>query len=123
MKRPTRILFVEDSEEDVELCQIALQRAGVDCDILVAEDERELRDAFAGFDPDLVVSDFRLPTLNGWQALTISREVRPDIPFLFSSGAIEGERGREALARGADGYVEKGNAREFVQLVRHLLGV
>jgi len=122
MQRPTRILFVEDSEEDVELCQIALQRAGLDCDILVAEDERELRDAFAAFDPDLVVCDFRLPTLDGWEALSITRELRPDIPFLFSSGTIGRERGREALERGASGYVEKGNQREFVNLVLQLVG-
>jgi CheY-like chemotaxis protein len=122
MKRPPRILFVEDSEEDVELCQIALQRAGLDCDILVAEDERELRDAFSAFDPDLIVCDFRLPTIDGWEALSISRAVRPDVPFLFSSGTIGRERGREALERGADGCVEKGNEREFVDLVRQFVG-
>ena len=121
MKDPARILFIEDCEEDVELCQIALQRAGVDCDILVAENEQELRDAFATFGPDLIVCDFKLPTLDGWEALAISREVRPDVPFVFSSGSIGSERGREALERGANAYVEKGNEHEFVNVVRQLL--
>jgi CheY-like chemotaxis protein len=121
MNQPVRILFIEDSEEDVELCQLALQRAGLDCDILVAENEDELRQAFTAFEPDLIVCDFKLPTLDGWEALAITRAARPDIPFLFSSGTIGAERGREAIARGANGYVEKGNERSFVELVQQLL--
>jgi CheY-like chemotaxis protein len=123
MKEPKRILFIEDSEEDVELCQLALQRAGIDCDILVAEKENELRQALCEFGPDLVVCDFRLPAMDGWEALSISRTIRPDIPFVFSSGTIGPERGLQALERGADGYVEKGNEPDFVNLVRQLIGV
>src|SRR5205823_2381032 len=56
---------------------------------------------------DLILSDFALPTFDGFSALAIARELAPDLPFIFVSGAMGEDRAVESLRSGATDYVLK----------------
>jgi diguanylate cyclase (GGDEF)-like protein/PAS domain S-box-containing protein len=60
------------------------------------------RDSF-----DLILSDYVLPSFDGSAALKIAKEIRPEVPFIFVSGAIGEENAIESLKRGATDYVLK----------------
>jgi diguanylate cyclase (GGDEF)-like protein/PAS domain S-box-containing protein len=59
-----------------------------------------------------------MPLFDGMQALEIARELAPQIPFIFVSGAIGEERAIEAMYRGATDYVLKGNLQRLPSCVR-----
>ena len=54
-------------------------------------------------------SDYAMPGFSGICALEIVRKLDPDIPFIFISGNIGEDVAVEALKRGAQDYVMKGN--------------
>jgi CheY-like chemotaxis protein len=102
-----RILHLEDNELDGEFIRLSLEQAD-----LVSEITRvETRDAFLTqihqrhF--DLIVSDFSLPSFDGFSALKLVRENKLDTPFIFVSGTIGEERAVAALRDGATDYVLK----------------
>ena len=59
------------------------------------------------FSPDIILSDYSLPSFDGLSALKIAVERYPDLPFIFVSGALGEERAIELLKKGATDYVLK----------------
>lgn len=118
---PLKILLVEDSKADVELNLRALR--DLDRPLLhqCVVDEASLRQALTDFRPDVILSDFSMPGFTGLAALTISRELTPETPFIFVSGTIGEELAIEALQRGAVDYVLKDNLRRLRPAVERAL--
>jgi DNA-binding NtrC family response regulator len=112
-----RVLFIEDSQDDVFLAEHCLLNAGLEVDALTVQDERGLRDALCSWAPDLIVSDFAMPRLDGVKAFNIAHALAPSTPFLFRSGGVCGRQAQEAISRGAVGFVEKEDQGEFIRLV------
>ncbi len=59
--------------------------------------------------PDLVISDIRMPLMDGKQLLIHMRKEMPlrNVPFLFLTSKIEPEDIREGMNHGADDYITK----------------
>jgi CheY-like chemotaxis protein len=68
-----KLLIVDDNPLDAELCLMQLRRAGLVIEAVTAADQHELRDALAGFVPDLVLCDFSFPDFDGFAAQSIVR--------------------------------------------------
>jgi len=102
-----RILILEDSAADAEFAMDELQEAG----IAFVSEIVERRDAFIKaleeFSPDIILSDYSLPSFDGLSALEIARAKSPDTPFIFVSGAMGEETAIEFLQKGATDYVLK----------------
>ncbi len=101
-----RVVIVEDVPSDAELMVIGLEDEGFAPDWQRVETGLDLIVALEG-NPDLVLSDWRLPRFSGLDALRIVRDRSPDIPFVVVSGSIGEEAAIDALHRGADDYVLK----------------
>ncbi len=104
-----RILVVEDVASDAELELRELRRDGLVFEARIVETEADFRRELDDFEPDIVLSDFSMPRFSGMAALTITRELRPDLPFIFVSGTIGEENAVAALRNGATDYVLKTN--------------
>ena len=113
-----RVLLVEDLNSDAELEFRELRRNGLNIDARVVETEADFRRELDSFEPDIILSDFSLPRFSGMAALTITRELRPDLPFIFVSGTIGEENAVAALRNGATDYVLKTNLQRFPSAVR-----
>ena len=106
---PVRVLLLEDLPTDVELLVRELNRGGLRVEHRVVETEAAFRVALRDFQPDLVLSDFFMPHFDGMWALELSRELAPDVPFIFVSRTIGEEYLTRALRKGAADYVLKSN--------------
>jgi diguanylate cyclase (GGDEF)-like protein/PAS domain S-box-containing protein len=115
---PLRLLFVEDVPTEVALAVHQFTRSNVACEWRRVDTEADLREQLSTFEPHVVLSDFRMPRLDGWTALACVRAFDPDLPFVFVSGTIGEEAAIEALRLGAMDYVLKGNLARLVPAVQ-----
>jgi diguanylate cyclase (GGDEF)-like protein len=104
-----RVLLTEDVAADAELEVRELRRAGLRFTYLVVETEQAFVEALHDFAPDVILSDFSMPGFDGMAALALSRELAPEVPFVFVSGTIGEEYAIRALRAGATDYVLKTN--------------
>src|SRR5688572_14921083 len=109
MEKELRILLVEDVEIDAELEVRELKRAGMRLAHQRVETEAAFRNAIDAFQPHLIISDFSMPNFDGMWALSLARELAPEVPFIFVSGTIGEEYAIRALKNGATDYVLKNN--------------
>jgi len=108
-----RILHLEDDSSDALLVSEVLKQEGVECDITVVSTHQEFEKCLAQGDVDLVMADYKLPTIQGDEALTLVRNKWPDMPFIFVSGSIGEERATEVVKLGATDYVMKERLRRL----------
>lgn len=118
---PVNLLFVEDSEVDVELAVYALKRDGMEVLWQRVDSEKALRAALGVLKPDIILSDFSMPQFDGLQALSLARGMAPDVPFIFVSGTIGEERAVDAIRCGATDYILKNNMPRLIAAVRRAL--
>jgi DNA-binding response OmpR family regulator len=104
-----RVLLTEDVVSDAELEVRELKRAGMRVTHLIADTEQTFTSALRDFEPDIILSDFSMPTFDGMSALALARELKPETPFIFVSGTIGEEYAIRALKNGATDYVLKTN--------------
>ena len=105
-----RVLVVDDYEPwhgfvaKVLKKQPELEIVGRVCDGLVAVEQAEQ------LQPDLILLDIGLPTLNGIEAATRIRQFSPSSKILFVSENHSVDIAEKALSTGAGGYVVKSDA-------------
>ena len=107
MSRPLRVLLVEDDPDDVPLLLRELQRAGYDVLHHRVDTEAGLREALAGQEWDVVLTDCILPGFDGREALRIVRESRRDLPVVMISGLIGEEQAAALMKAGASDFLVK----------------
>ena len=104
-----RLLCIDDREEDAELEQLSLSRAGYGVDAVRVESEEQLAEALDGREWDVALLDYTLP---GWDCRAALRQLlaaSPDVPVISVAGTIGEETAVEMLKLGAADYVAKDN--------------
>jgi len=119
----TRILYIEDNDQNFYLVQFILGTKGYE--VIRARDGSEGIHLATTIHPDLILLDIQLPVMNGY---VIAGEIRKKsdlagIPIVaLTSYAMPGDR-EKALAAGCTGYIEKPiNPRTFTVQVEEFLG-
>ena len=103
----TKILYVEDNDDNVYMLRGRLSRAGFD--VVVATDGAQGVAMAASEAPDLIVMDLSLPIVDGWEAtrrLKGAPATRAIPVIALSAHAMEGDRAK-AIAAGCDDYDTK----------------
>ncbi len=109
MNAIVRILFVEDSEDQVSLAVDHLSAHGFDLVYERVETAQDLATALRQKIWDAVISDYSMPNFSGAAALKIFQESRLDIPFICFSGSLGEDRAVEMMRAGAHDYIVKAN--------------
>jgi two-component system cell cycle sensor histidine kinase/response regulator CckA len=107
MESELRILLLEDSPQDAEFVKRELRREGMSFIARRVDSRESFVIQLAEFRPDLIISDYLLPSFDGLTALLLTRERFPDLPFILVSGYIGEERATEALKSGATDFLLK----------------
>jgi DNA-binding NarL/FixJ family response regulator len=107
---PIRVLIVDDYEPWRRYFSTALQKQPELQVIGQVSDGLEAVQQAQQLQPDLILLDIGLPTLNGIEAARRIREVSPTSKILFVSENRSPDIAEEALGTGASGYVVKSDA-------------
>ena len=121
MGKAFKILHLEDSLCDVMSARSALAVEGIEYEPIIAVNREQFSDALKNGRLDLILSDYALPTFDGLTALAMTREVYPELPFIFLTGTMGEERAVDSLKSGATDYVLKGRLGRLGQTVRRAL--
>lgn len=102
------ILLVEDTETDAILIKRQISKINKDIKVQVVDSLSNLQVAIGTFNPQLILSDYNLPTCTGMQVLELVREKSPTAVFVFVTGTLQDEElAAETILNGADGFILK----------------
>ena len=117
---PIHLLIVEDSEDDTLLLVRYLEAKGLNFEWRRVETEDELVSTLKG-PCDIVLSDFSMPTFNGFRILEIVRMHDQNLPFIFVSGTMCEEVAVQAMKSGAQDFVLKGHLGRLLPILEREL--
>ncbi len=117
-----RVLFVEDSEDDVALILRELKRIGYEVEARRVETSDAMRAALADKDWDLIICDYSLPSFNAPQALEVLKATGKDLPFIILSGTIGEETAVAVMKAGAHDFMLKDNLTRLGPVIERELG-
>jgi PAS domain S-box-containing protein len=104
-----KILFVEDVKSDAELIYREIGKNKIPFSQLLVDNREEYIKCLKDFEPDLIISDYKLPQFDGMAALLLRNELTPLIPFILVTGSVNEEVAVECMKAGADDYILKEN--------------
>jgi two-component system, NtrC family, response regulator PilR len=100
---PSRVLVVDDERSMRELLTIVLTRDGHD--VLAAEDGRAGLEILRRERIDILITDIRMPDMNGVDVLREAKRIDPDITSIVMTAFASTDTAVEALRLGAADYV------------------
>lgn len=115
----SRIVYVEDNDDNVFMLQTRLELAG-GYEVLIAVNGEEGLALVASEKPNLVLMDLNLPDVDGWEVTRRLKAdpVTADIPIIaLTAHAMSGDR-ENALAAGCDEFDTK--PIDFERLIRKI---
>ena len=106
-KNLLKILFVEDLPSDAELAVMELRKEGLKFEHKRVDTRDEFIKTLNEFRPNIIISDYSMPTYNGMMALMDTQEYDKLLPFILCTGSINEETAVECIKAGAMDYVIK----------------
>jgi CheY-like chemotaxis protein len=111
---PARILIVDDNAHGLSARKSVLEELGHR--IVTASSGADALDEFCSTRFDLVVTDYRMPRMDGLELIAKLRKQTPGIPVVLVSGFVDA-LGLSESNTGADVVIQK-SANEVAHLVR-----
>jgi len=115
-----KILILDDDQGMREFMEIMLTKEGYD--VTSADEPSKAINLCRKIDFDLVITDLRMPKIDGIEFLKIIKEQKPETTVILVTGYASGETAVNAMKEGAYDYVEKGgNIEELKKVIRAAL--
>ncbi|MES2745259.1 MAG: response regulator [Bdellovibrionota bacterium] len=103
--RSSHILVVDDDDTLLKFFKIHLNKFF--SRVLVVHSASDAMDALKEKEIDLVISDIRMPRVDGLQLMKKIKNYDPTIPVFLISGALLDEEQKDTVGEKADGYLKK----------------
>lgn len=107
MDSKIRILLLEDQSSDAELAEYEIKKSIKSYQIEWVDNRKNYTQALTNFDPDIIISDYNLPTFTGLEALKIKQALKPDVPLIIYTGSINEDTAVNCMKAGAVDYIIK----------------
>jgi PAS domain S-box-containing protein len=114
---PIRVLHVDDEPGLGDLTARFLEREDARIEVVTATSAADGLDCLADHDIDCIVSDYRMPGMDGLEFLAAVRDDHPDLPFVLFTGEGSEAIASEAITAGATDYLRKRTGTEQYELL------
>jgi DNA-binding NtrC family response regulator len=108
MEQPTdrpSVLIVDDESAILDTLRILLRNEGFEPH--VAHGGRKALEQLAMLNPDIVLTDIRMPNVSGVEVLAAAREKDPDVPVILMTAQATLQSAMQAVNAGAFYYIQK----------------
>ena len=123
MDKSLHILIVEDLETDAALAEREIKGVLPSAVFKRVETQDDFINALKTFQPDLIVSDYQMPSFNGITALKLTLEKTPLTPFIMHTGSMNEDTAVECMKAGATDYVIKEHIKRLGPAVKNALRI
>src|SRR6267143_6100897 len=110
-----RVLLVDDEKSMRDLLSITLEKEGYD--VLTAAGGEAAIEALRRDVTDAVITDLRMPKVDGLQVLRAAKEISPDVAVIVITAVASTETAVEAMKLGAYDYITKPFKLDEVSLI------
>lgn len=116
-----RFLHVDDDATYSDLVATFLHLKESDLEVQTATSAKEGLQRLSETDIDCIVSDYKMPGMDGLEFLDEVHKQHPGIPFIMFTGKGPDSLAREAVSAGSMEYLEKGvDSHPFVLLAHRI---
>lgn len=112
-----KILLVEDLPADAVLIKRELDKALEKCKISIVDHRQAFLDQLLSSKPDLIITNYILPSFDGLSVLSLTQEYSPLTPVIVVSDTINEEPAVESMKAGATDYVIKQHIQRLGKVV------
>lgn len=102
---PIRIMFIDDDMVTGKIMKRNCDHAKYSCEVF--QDAETCLNAFKNDGADVLITDLRMPGMNGFDLLSNIREMDQEVPVLVMTGYSSVENAVEAMRRGATDFIKK----------------
>lgn len=123
IKRSKKVLVVEDDKSSQELIGIFLMPLNLEL-IYLSDGDDAIKYMTRNDDVSLILMDLKLPKVDGYEATSIIKELKPHVPIIVQTAyAMEGDM-ESALEAGCDDYITKPlNSTKLQEMVKSYLNL
>ncbi len=101
----TKVLCVDDEAPMLEGCERLLRSLGYDC--ITTTDSARAVELIRSESPDIVLTDLKMPGLDGIALLEAAKEIDPDVTVIVLTAYASVSSAVEAMRKGAFDYIPK----------------
>lgn len=102
-----KVLILEDFPADAELAAWEVKKHLPDCAFQVVAEKATFLGALSEFQPHVIISDYKMPSFDGMEALAVVRERCPLVPVIMLTGSMNEDTAVDCMKAGASDYVIK----------------
>ena len=102
---PAKILIVDDEKDFLDIMAERMSARGMEISTATSAEnalKMVLKESY-----DAVIMDLMMPEMDGFKALKLFKETRPDVPIILLTANVLEEKRIEAINRGAMDVIEK----------------
>jgi PAS domain S-box-containing protein len=123
MNNNYKILIVEDVPADAELAEREILKILPQSEFMRVDTRIDFTRALDVFDPDIIVSDFQMPTFDGLSALKIVLDKVPLTPFIILTGSLNEDTAVDCMKAGATDYILKEDIKRIAPALKRALEI
>ena len=100
-----KVLIVDDEKDFLEIMAERMEARGMDVSTATSAEDAL---AMVRSEPyDVVIMDFMMPEMDGFKALKLFKETKPEVQIIFLTANVPEEKCIEAIELGAMDIIEK----------------
>ena len=101
----TRVLLVDDEKDFLDIMAERMEARGME--VSTATSAADALEMVIAESYDAVIMDLMMPEMDGFKALKLFKETRPDVPIILLTANVPEEKCIEAIKLGAMDVIEK----------------
>lgn len=113
-----KVVMMESNEADAEKIVEVLKAAGIEVSAVRAQTEEALSNAIRNFKPDVVLSEYALPTIDFRGTIEVVQSLAPRTPVIVIGGPLRTEDSGSCIRAGAESFVSKLNLSVLPHAIR-----
>ena len=122
IKEELKILMVEDNPADVTLIRREISKVAENAEVTVCNNVTDFRLNLIKNPPDLIISDYNLPSGTGLDIMELVKSIDEAIPLIFVTGALDDdELAADTILSGASGFILKKHMNNLDEKLEPLL--
>lgn len=121
MKKDIKVLILEDNTTDADLILRQLNKSGMIFQAKIVETRKTFEESLDTFSPDIILSDYSLPSFDAVSAFRLMKSKGQSIPFIIVSGIVGEENAVMLIKDGVTDFASKNNLVALPQKVSRAL--